>query len=155
MAEEAQLERLRRHIAVLTSDKKKQSSHYSLTRDSTKSIKGKLFGTKDVSLASVRAFLTYCIFPRCLISPDDALYCSRFVELLHALGTPGFSTMNYIDQLIEILASALYCVTEVEAATMGIVLLETWRLVSTWRYDEDAFQAEVVGKVSPKSDNEF
>jgi THO complex subunit 2 len=80
-------------------------------------------------------------------SPDDAMYCAQFVSLLHQNNTPGFSTLLYIDELVDVVAGALYCVTEGEAANMAIMLLETWKMVSRWRYDEVAFATEVADRV--------
>jgi THO complex subunit 2 len=80
-------------------------------------------------------------------SPEDAVYCARFVSFLHSIETPGFSTLHFLDELILVLAGALYGLTEAEAANVAILLTETWRVISTWRYDKDVFEKEVAGKV--------
>ena len=97
---------------------------------------------------SSRVFFTTCIYPRCLISPEDALYCARFIMLLHGLNTPGFSTMEIIDVIVNSVVGALYSITEDEAGCFGIFLNEMWKYVSQWRYDEEFFKNHVDGKVS-------
>ena len=34
-----------------------------------------------------------------LFSPEDALYACKFAELLHNLGTPYFSTLQFFDRV--------------------------------------------------------
>lgn len=144
-ADDMELARTRRNITSLSSDRSTQKDHLESTRQSIAERKDSFFLSKAVSISSVQSFLAHCFYPRCLGSPDDALYCARFVSLLHELATPGFSTMHFFDELVNILSGALFSVTESEAATMGIVLLETWKDISRWRYDEQAFETEVVG----------
>lgn len=44
-------------------------------------------------------FLQYCLFPRCKFTASDALFCSKFVHLLHCLKTPNFSTLICFDRV--------------------------------------------------------
>lgn len=41
---------------------------------------------------TVKSFFQFCILPRCMSSDPDALFCAKFVELVHNLNTPNFST---------------------------------------------------------------
>jgi hypothetical protein len=68
--------------------------------------------------------------------------------LLHGLNTPGFSTMEIIDVIVNSVVGALYSITEDEAGCFGIFLNEMWKYVSQWRYDEEFFKNHVDGKVS-------
>ena len=34
-----------------------------------------------------------CVFPRCVQSPEDAVFCAKFIKLLHNLRTPNLSTI--------------------------------------------------------------
>ena len=104
------------------------------------------FQSQTVSIASVQAFFTYCTFPRCTLGPEDAMYCAHFANLLHANKTPGFSFMHYVDELIDVVECSLYSCTEGEAASIAILLLETWKVISRWRYNDEDFAAEVTGK---------
>ena len=46
---------------------------------------------------TVTAFLQLCLFPRCTFTTLDALYCARFVKMMHELKTPLliFSIFHY------------------------------------------------------------
>ena len=53
---------------------------------------------------TITKFLQLCIFPRCIFSAIDAVYCARFVELVHQQKTPNFSTLLCYDRV-----SYFYC----------------------------------------------
>ena len=143
-----EIERLKKVSSSLSSQLPQQKTHVEAMHAKFRSIdeSAKLFLKKDVSVSAVNTFLSRCIFPRCMQGPDDAFYCAHFVFLLHKSETPGFSTLHFLDELFSVVSSSLFGVTEGEAANLSILLLETWKLVSRWRYDEEAYEEEVVGK---------
>ena len=55
--------------------------------------------TKDSQAAAAREFVQFCILPRVLNSPADALYCARFLRKAHALGPPGFMLLSVVDRV--------------------------------------------------------
>ena len=61
---------------------------------------------------SMNQFLQHCIFPRCVFTPSDAVYCAKFVALTHAQGTPYFSTLQYYDKLLRDISVHIFCCTE-------------------------------------------
>lgn len=48
---------------------------------------------------TITKFLQLCIFPRCIFSAIDAVYCAHFVELVHQQKTPNFSTLLCYDRV--------------------------------------------------------
>lgn len=44
-------------------------------------------------------FLQHCLFPRSIFTATDALYCAKFVHLLHTIKTPNFSTLICYDRV--------------------------------------------------------
>lgn len=48
---------------------------------------------------AITQFLQLCIFPRCRFTATDAIYCAKFVYLLHSLHTPNFSTLLFLDRV--------------------------------------------------------
>jgi len=145
MTDEEELVRVKRAVVTLSSDLLKQKEHVASIRKSFKAQKTELFVTNVVSPATAMTFLSRCIYPRCMQGPDDALYCVRFILILHEMKTPGFGTLQLLDSMIIVLSRALFGLTEGEAANVSILLFETWKLVSKWRYDEKAFQKEMAG----------
>lgn len=103
-------------------------------------------GLIDEGLAS--AFLTYCVYPRFLCSPEDALFCAYFVKLMHKMKVPGFSTIEFIDGVVNAITGSLYATTEDEAGNAAIFLNELWKSTNLWRYDNDSFASELKGMVS-------
>lgn len=138
-------QRVKATIDSLAEDMEKQKKHCkSIRRMITSSLKD-LLPSKDISVSSMQTFITHCIYPRCRLSPEDATYCVHFVMTLHQMKTPGFSTMHFIDEFIKVISGSLFSSTEDEAAAMGVLLLEFWKVISNWRYDENAFKNEVEG----------
>eukprot|EP00956_Cyclotella_meneghiniana_P009672 scaffold13383_cov75-Cyclotella_meneghiniana.AAC.1 len=100
-------------------------------------------GLIEEGLAS--AFLTFCLYPRFLCSPEDALFCAHFVKLMHKMKVPGFSTIELIDGVVNAITGSLYAITEDEAGNAAIFLNELWKSTNLWRYDNDSFASELKG----------
>jgi len=103
---------------------------------------------------AAKAFLTLCIFPRALYSPDGAFYCAKFILRLHTMNTPGFYTLQCFDYVVNATGGALLCVTEEEAQNLGIFLEAVWSVIVDWRYGngdatetEKRYEKEVMSKV--------
>ena len=144
------LERIVKSTDNLSSDLKEQKNQCLFFLMNLENQKTKFFPqlekNEKQAESSTLHFLSTCVFPRCLLSPEDAIYCAKFIEKLHNLETPGFHTLHYLDHLISAIAATLFCVTEDEAGNLGILLLETWKMLSSWRYDETKYNDEVVSK---------
>lgn len=61
--------------------------------------KGAWFETTVNKMDVTTHFLQYCLFPRCKFTASDALFCAKFVHLLHCLKTPNFSTLICFDRV--------------------------------------------------------
>ena len=154
-----ELERLKAVSRTLALDLENQKEHVEAVLDSLAEKKGGMFKSGDVSADSAKAFLIHCIYPRAMQSPNDAMYCARFVFHLHKLETAGFSTLHCIDELISVVSGSLFGVTEGEAAHLAILLWEIWKVVNSWRYEKGRYEDEVVGKpgsfmLTPEDDGE-
>lgn len=55
--------------------------------------------TESTKNETITKFLQLCIFPRCVFSAIDAVYCARFVELVHQQKTPNFCTLLCYDRV--------------------------------------------------------
>lgn len=147
-SDKEELDRVKKVAAALSSDCSEQKKHVAAIYEELASKTDSFFVSKEVSREAAMTFLTRCIYPRCMQGPDDAMFCSRFVTVIHEKETPGFSTLHFFDALIVILSRSSFCLTEGEAACCAsILLVETWKIVSRWRYDEAAFEEELSGKV--------
>ncbi len=124
-------------IEAIIREKSAQAGHVRAVREA-------LGRSKDAWLAKCSAgsqvaleqFLQYCIFPRVVFSPSEALYCAKFVEVVHELGTPGFDTLVYLRQVVTLLSQMVFCCTQNEAARLGIFLKETLRMLNSWASSE-------------------
>lgn len=140
------VDRLSSVVSELSRDLEQQQKYVELTFSRLDEKKNEFFPIGEVSQDAARNFLIHCIYPRSVQNPDGAMYSSEFAFRLHKIWTPGFSIIHYIDELILIVAGALYGVTEGEAANLGILLWQTWKVVNRWRYVDGLFEKEVFGK---------
>jgi THO complex subunit 2 len=93
------------------------------------------------------AIVSYCIVPRLLISPADALYCFKMLKLLHSSGTANFRTMSLIDRILREprLANLIYICSAREAENLGRFLNELLRDLSRWHADKTVYEKEAFG----------
>lgn len=138
--------RLQSVVATLEQDAQSQAEHVKKTLDFLDEEKSVFFVAEDVSQEASRLFLVHCVFPRSLISPDDALYATSFVFHLHKIWTPGFSTIHFLDEMIALVSGALFGLTEGEAANAAVLIWQSWKIISKWRYEEEVFNKDVLGK---------
>jgi THO complex subunit 2 len=52
--------------------------------------------------------LQYCIFPRCSFSAPDAIYCAKWIRLMHDIGTVKFSSLSFYDRVRKSLGCCSY-----------------------------------------------
>ena len=48
---------------------------------------------------TITQFLQLCVFPRCVFSAVDAMYCAKFIQTVHSLAAPNFSTLICFDRV--------------------------------------------------------
>ena len=48
---------------------------------------------------TITTFVQLCLFPRCVFTASDAIYCAHFVKIIHMLKTPNFSTLICFDRV--------------------------------------------------------
>jgi len=147
-----ELERLKHTEDMLRSDMKRQKDHSGHVMKRLEAEKSDFLANLACKAPDTsRVFFTTCIYPRSLLSPEDAVYCARFIMLLHSMETPGFCTLQLIDVIVNAVVGALYSITENEAGCLGIFLNEIWSVVAEWRYDQNAYETQVAGKVRDSS----
>lgn len=81
-----------------------------------------------------------------MLSPEDAIYCCRFVFTMHNMETPRFSTLQFLDKFINAVSASLYCTTEDESSCLGLFLAQAWKKISEWRYNHEVYVHEISEK---------
>jgi len=148
-AHEQELERYKCSAEMLSLDLNRQKEHCKSVSEKLRSEKDNFFADlegEDGNVLSASIFLANCVYPRCLQSVEDAMYCARFIRLLHEMDTPGFHTLQLVDAIVDAVGGALYSITEEEAGCLGIFLEMTWKLLSDWRYNECLYEKDMLGK---------
>lgn len=48
---------------------------------------------------TIAAFMSQCILPRCVLTPEDAMYCALLIQTLTLEDTPYFSYMLVLQRV--------------------------------------------------------
>ena len=46
----------------------------------------------------------HCIYPRLLLSLEDAAFCAKFVKMMHTMGTQNFASLWFYDNVSQIVS---------------------------------------------------
>lgn len=145
----AELARLKGNVDQLSKDFQRQQKRCKVVLSKLEDKKESLIHPPASEGGSINSplfapsFMTFCIYPRFLLSPEDALFCAHFIKLLHKMKVPGFLTIEVIDNIVNVVTGSLYCMTEDEAGNCSIFFNEIWKVANSWRYDNDAFASEL------------
>ncbi|KAK6168365.1 hypothetical protein SNE40_020916 [Patella caerulea] len=135
-------ERCQNLIEKLKEEEKRQNDHTSRVLARLKKSKDQWFLSRVTKNEAVTHFLQLCVFPRCIFTASDAVYCSKFIHVLHQLKTPNFSTLICYDRIF---CDITYCVTsctENEAHRYGRFLCTTLDTVMKWHSDKTSYEKE-------------
>ena len=94
------------------------------------------------------SLLQECFLPRAMMGPADAQYAFIMLKKLHAVGTPGFSTLVTIDILLrkQALAATIFQCTGQEAASFGRFLNEVLKMLAGWHAKKEDYDVQAMGK---------
>lgn len=145
-----ELQRYRQSSELMSFDMNRQKKHCHDVHRTMLGMKDKFFcnlAGKDGVVQSASAFFTYCVYARCLLTPEDAMYSAAFIMMLHEMSTPGFATIELFDIIVSSIVGSLYSITEDEAGCLGVFFSSIWGKVVKWRYAPEVYSKEVAGKV--------
>ncbi|XP_075429525.1 THO complex subunit 2 isoform X1 [Ascaphus truei] len=120
----------------LVEEEKKQSEHVGRVLQRMKLEKDNWLLARSTKNETITKFLQLCIFPRCIFSAIDAVYCARFVELVHQQKTPNFSTLLCYDRVFSDIIYTVASCTENEASRYGRFLCCMLETVTKWHSDK-------------------
>ena len=91
--------------------------------------------------------LEECFLPRALLSSMDAVYSFTMLKQQHDLGTPEFSTVTLLSQLMKKqgLAPIIFQCTAMEAQNFGRFLCEILKWMQSWHADQATYEREAYG----------
>lgn len=102
---------------------------------------------KDVKAARHLGLLQECFLPRALMSSLDAHYCFTILKIMHNNGTPGFSMLELVQQLMrkQLLAAVIFQCTAREAENFGRFLCEILKQFKHWQSSKAVYEKEALG----------
>ncbi|XP_062440473.1 THO complex subunit 2 isoform X3 [Rhea pennata] len=126
----------------LLEEEKKQLEHVQRVLQRLKLEKDNWLLAKSTKNETITKFLQLCIFPRCIFSAIDAVYCAHFVELVHQQKTPNFSTLLCYDRVFSDIIYTVASCTENEASRYGRFLCCMLETVTRWHSDRVIYEKE-------------
>ena len=95
-------ERINSLMEKLVDEQKRQKEHVERVMARLRAEKDSWFLSRSAKLAkneTITTFLQLFLFPRCIFTAIDAIYCAKFVQVIHSLKTPNFSTLICFDRV--------------------------------------------------------
>lgn len=129
----------------LQDEKKKQQEHVERVMARLRHEKESWFLSRSAKAAkneTITQFLQLCLFPRCIFTMADAMYCAKFVHTIHSLKTSNFSTLLCYDRLFCDITYSVTSCTENEANRYGRFLNAMLETVMRWHSDKAIFEKE-------------
>ncbi|NP_001313476.1 THO complex subunit 2 [Danio rerio] len=126
----------------LQEEEKKQLEHVQRVLHRLKLEKDNWLLAKSTKNETITKFLQLCIFPRCVFSAIDAVYCARFVELVHQQKTPNFCTLLCYDRVFSDIIYTVASCTENESRRYGRFLCCMLETVTRWHSDRAIYEKE-------------
>ncbi|KAJ8298480.1 hypothetical protein KUTeg_025011 [Tegillarca granosa] len=135
-------ERCTNLIDKLKDEEKKQGEHVQRVLARLKSQKEQWFISRSTKNETITQFLQLCIFPRCCFTANDAVYCAKFIHILHDLKTPNFSTLICYDRIFCDITYTVTSCTENEAHRYGRFLCTSLETIMRWHSDKTIYEKE-------------
>uniref|UniRef100_A0A4W4EJF1 THO complex subunit 2 n=1 Tax=Electrophorus electricus TaxID=8005 RepID=A0A4W4EJF1_ELEEL len=126
----------------LLEEEKKQLEHVQRVLHRLKLEKDNWLLAKSTKNETITKFLQLCLFPRCVFSAIDAVYCARFVELVHQQKTPNFCTLLCYDRVFSDIIYTVASCTENESRRYGRFLCCMLETVTRWHSDKAIYEKE-------------
>ncbi|KAK6976997.1 THO complex subunit 2, partial [Biomphalaria glabrata] len=83
----------------LKDEARRQVEHVQRVMERLEEEKHSWFPTGTLKSEMTINLLQYCLFPHCCFTASDAIYCGHFIQVLHNLKTPNFSTLITYDRI--------------------------------------------------------
>lgn len=149
-AVEEQRKRLQDNVAQLNAEMKDQMKSHEITRKRLVAEKDHWFSDTADRGSIVQQLIQYCLFPRALLSPTDAILAGKFIRTTHNLGTRNFSSLTAYDKIfVDHIAAVIFSSTENEARNYSRFLYTILADLSPWHRQAETYAKEAIGQKLP------
>ncbi|TKY88304.1 hypothetical protein EX895_002656 [Sporisorium graminicola] len=147
---EDQRKRLQDNVSQLNAEMKDQMKSHEVTRKRLMAEKEHWFSDSADRGAIVSQLIQYCLFPRALLSPTDAILAGKFIRTAHNLGTRNFSSLTAYDKIfVDHIAAVIFSSTENEARNYSRFLYTILSDLTPWHRSSETYAKEAIGQRLP------
>ncbi|CCF47990.1 hypothetical protein NDA11_007965 [Ustilago hordei] len=149
-APEDQRKRLQDNVAQLNVEMKDQMKSHEVTRKRLVVEKDHWFANSADRSTIVQQLIQFCLFPRALLSPTDAILAGKFIRTAHNLGTRNFSSLTAYDKIfVDHIAAVIFSSTENEARNYSRFMYTILADLSPWHRQAETYAKEAIGQKLP------
>ncbi|KAJ9083229.1 THO2 plays a role in transcriptional elongation [Entomophthora muscae] len=142
---------INKRIDALEKEQAKQQAIHLLCLQRISREKSHWFAPGTDPKALVTILVENCILQRCIVSGLDAMFCAKFLIMLHTQKTPGFSLVLAIDHIMEYFRKMLFFCTPKEARHFGQFITELFAPLNRWNANATEFESETSSLFSETS----
>jgi THO complex subunit 2 len=135
-------ERCQAMMGKLQEEMQLQFEHNKLIKKWLETRKDAWFPSQVAKGETITQFIQLCVFPRCVFSPIDAVYCAKFIQTIHTLQAPNFSTLICFDRIFSDISYIVASFTENEASRYGRFLHQMLQMVMRWHGNKKLYDDE-------------
>jgi len=106
-------------IEKLQEERQRQEDNHRLVMARLRQEKDTWFSARVTKNRTITQILQLCVFPRCRFTASDAIFCAKFIYMLHSLQAPNFSTLLFFDRVFSDISYTVAFCTENEVRRYG------------------------------------
>ncbi|RKO91960.1 transcription factor/nuclear export subunit protein 2-domain-containing protein, partial [Blyttiomyces helicus] len=88
------------NIRILKAERVHQEENHKKVLKRLKAESEYWFATSRTRNDIISSMIQYCVYPRSILSPTDAMYCAKFILLMHSIGTRNIPSVSLYDRIM-------------------------------------------------------
>ncbi|KAJ3173709.1 THO complex subunit 2 [Geranomyces variabilis] len=146
-----EVERIQIMIKTLESESRIHEAHHGKVMQRLRAESAHWFESSTGRPETTQMILQYCLQPRCVQSPADAVFCAKFILLIHNLGSPFVPTVTLYDKIFtrDVIHATVFASTEDEIKNFGLFLATILKTLTAWHHSATLFNKEAIGADLP------
>ena len=135
-----EFDRLKSLVDKLTAEKQKQQQQYNSVVNQLKQQRDQYLHNIQQRTSTLQTIFSYCILPRLLTSAIDAIYCAKFIQLMHTVNVPYFNIVLLYDLIIRNIGTIICSTTFNESRRLSIFLIHMLTFINQFTSDQKYYE---------------
>ena len=136
------LDRMKSTLDKLMTEKTKQLQQYNTVINYCKQIREQYLDNIQNRSDTIQTIVTHCIIPRLLTSAVDAIYCAKFIQLMHTVNVPYFNLIWLYDSIIKAVSTIICSITYNESRRFSIFIIHMLTHINQLTSDQKYYESQ-------------